>query len=154
MVGGTLRVAALIYPFPTLPLVYELRRIRSRPAGSTCFHKLMVIERAPDEVSVGEPDYVLHLYISGTTPSSARAVYHLRDSCERYLPGRYDVQIIDLYQQPKVAQAAHITAAAAPTLVGHWQGKTHRLNGDLTHRQWALRLLGIAPAPNDPYVHV
>lgn len=111
----------------------------------------MAMEPVPNQAEVGGTAYVLHLYISGATPNSARAVHHLRDICERYLPDRYDLQIIDLYQQPELAKAARIIAA--PTLVAHWQGQTRRLIGDLSDRRRVLLLLGITPAANDPYVH-
>ena len=68
----------------------------------------MAMEQAPDQAEAGGTTYVLHLYISGAAPNSARAVPHLRDICERYLPGRYDLQIIDLYQQPELAKAARM----------------------------------------------
>lgn len=44
--------------------------------------------------------YVLRLYVTGMTPRSARAVNNLRAICDEYLEGRYDLEVIDIYQQP------------------------------------------------------
>jgi circadian clock protein KaiB len=120
--------------------------------GQYLLLKLMASEQVPHGIPAEQADYVLHLYISGATPNSLRAVRHLTDICERYLAGRFDLRIIDLYQQPEAAKAAHIIAA--PTLVGHWAGQTRRLVGDLSDRVRLLQLLGIEPAANDPYLHV
>ena len=61
------------------------------------------------------PDYVLHLYITGATPNSLRAVRNIKEICEQYLKGRYELLIIDIYQQPELAQQEQIIGM--PTLV-------------------------------------
>ena len=50
--------------------------------------------------------YVLRLYIAGTTPRSSRAVANIRNICERNLNGRYDLEVIDIYQKPACARRA------------------------------------------------
>jgi len=50
--------------------------------------------------------YVLCLYIAGLTPRSTLAVDRIRAICERYLVGRYELTIIDLYLQPEMARQA------------------------------------------------
>ncbi|WP_324671160.1 circadian clock KaiB family protein [Hymenobacter sp. GOD-10R] len=99
----------------------------------------------------GGAEYVLHLYITGATPNSTQAVRNLKDICERYLAGRYELQIVDIYQQPEMAQEARIVAA--PTLVKRSPGLTRWLVGDLSDRRRVLALLGLSPDPNDPYLH-
>ena len=44
--------------------------------------------------------YVLRLYVTGLTPRSTRAIKAVRDVCEQHLRGRYELEIIDVYQQP------------------------------------------------------
>ena len=44
--------------------------------------------------------YVLRLYVTGLTPRSTRAITTVRDVCERHLQGNYDLEIVDVYQQP------------------------------------------------------
>lgn len=91
----------------------------------------------------GGAEYVLHLYIAGATPNSAEAVRNLKDICERYLAGRVDLQIIDIYQQPELARQDSIVAA--PTLVKKRPGLLRFLVGDLSDRRRVLQLLGIPP---------
>ena len=47
-----------------------------------------------------EDTYILRLYVTGMTPRSIRAIENLRAICDEYLPGRYDLEVIDIYQQP------------------------------------------------------
>ena len=49
------------------------------------------------------PEYVLHLFITGATPNSTRAVHNIKALCEEYLKGRYELLIVDMYQQPGAA---------------------------------------------------
>ncbi|GAB3826079.1 circadian clock KaiB family protein [Hymenobacter jeollabukensis] len=105
-------------------------------------------EQAPDSAG---PEYVLHLFITGATPNSTQAVRNLQDICERYLPGRCELQIVDIYQQPELARAERIVAA--PTLIKKQPGLVRFLVGDLSDRRRVLSLLGLVPDPNDPYLH-
>lgn len=59
--------------------------------------------------------YVLRLYVTGMTPHSSKAVENIRAICEEYLAGRYDLEIIDIYQHPVLMQGEQIIAA--PTLI-------------------------------------
>src|SRR5215216_2835712 len=65
--------------------------------------------------SRGSEYYVLTLYITGATPRSSQAISNIRDLCESYLTGRYELEVVDIYQQPELASGAQILAA--PTLV-------------------------------------
>ena len=59
--------------------------------------------------------YVLRLYVTGMTPRSIRAVENVRTICEEHLHGRYQLEVIDVYQQPTLAKGEQIIAA--PTLI-------------------------------------
>lgn len=88
-----------------------------------------------------EADYLLHLYITGATPNSLRAVRNLKDICEAHLAGRYELLIIDIYQQPELAAQQQIVAA--PTLVRQRPLPRRQLVGDLSNRASVLISLGI-----------
>ena len=74
--------------------------------------------------------YVLRLYVTGMTPRSIRAVENVRAICERYLRGRYDLEVIDVYQQPTLAKGEQIVAA--PTLIRKLPLPLRRVIGDLS----------------------
>jgi circadian clock protein KaiB len=59
--------------------------------------------------------YVLRLYVAGVTPRSTEAITSIKKICEEYLKGRYELEVIDIYQQPVLAKGEQIIAA--PTLV-------------------------------------
>jgi len=63
----------------------------------------------------GKQKYVLRLYVAGITPKSSEAIENITQICEANLKGRYDLQIIDIYQQPTLAKGEQIIAA--PTLI-------------------------------------
>src|SRR5690349_21035262 len=60
-------------------------------------------------------EYRLRLYITGTTPQSQRALANIKQICEEHLKGRYELEVIDIYQRPQLAKDEQIIAA--PTLV-------------------------------------
>ena len=80
--------------------------------------------------------YVLRLYIAGTTPRSSRAVANIRDICEHNLNGRYELEVIDIYQKPALAQGEQIIAA--PTLVKQLPLPLRRFIGDLSDTERIL----------------
>jgi circadian clock protein KaiB len=87
-------------------------------------------------------EWVLRLYVAGQSPRSLRALANLRKICSDLLPGRYDLEVIDLYQQPELAQDAQIVAL--PTLVKQ-SPKPHRmLIGDLSNTADVLRELDLS----------
>ncbi|MFG0330726.1 MAG: circadian clock KaiB family protein [Phycisphaerales bacterium] len=83
------------------------------------------------------------LYITGTSARSNRAIRNLREICDRYLPGRCDVQVVDIYQQPGLAREGNVVAA--PTLVKHLPLPIRRFVGDLSDRPRVLKRLGVRP---------
>ncbi len=59
--------------------------------------------------------FLLKLYVAGATPKSTQAIVNIKKICEEHLKGRYELEVIDVYQQPTLAQGEQIIAA--PTLV-------------------------------------
>lgn len=84
----------------------------------------------------GPGKYVLRLYIAGTTPRSTRAVANIRKICEQNLNGRYELEIVDIYQNPAIAQGEQIIAA--PTLVKQLPLPLRRFIGDLSDTERIL----------------
>lgn len=80
--------------------------------------------------------YVLRLYITGMTPRSSAAVAAIKAVCEEYLEGRYDLEVIDIYQHPVLAMDEQIIAA--PTLVKKLPMPLRRLIGDLSDKERVL----------------
>jgi circadian clock protein KaiB len=74
--------------------------------------------------------YVLRLYITGMTPRSTRAIADVRELCEKYLEGAYELKVIDIYQQPKLAAGEQIIAT--PTLIKQLPLPFRRLIGDMS----------------------
>src|SRR5512140_1147716 len=83
-----------------------------------------------------EKHYVLRLYITGTTPQSVRAIANVKKICEEYLQGLYELEVVDLYQQPQVAQGDQILAA--PTLIKKLPLPLRRIIGDMSKSERLL----------------
>jgi circadian clock protein KaiB len=94
----------------------------------------------------GQAIYVLRLYVTGTTPKSTRAIHNLTQWCQEHLAGRYDLEVIDIYQQPALAQAEDIIAV--PTLLKKQPLPVQKLLGDLSNAQQLVASLG--PSPSQP----
>lgn len=93
-----------------------------------------------------QPEYVLRLYITGTTTHSTRAIVNVRRLCETYLGGRVQLEIIDLLKQPARASQAQIIAS--PTLVKERPLPLRRFIGDLSNTSRLLAALDLAPQKN------
>ena len=74
--------------------------------------------------------YVLYLYVAGATPHSLRAVANLKGICAEYLAGNYTLEVVDLYQQPALAEGEQIIAV--PTLIKKLPLPVRRIVGDLS----------------------
>jgi circadian clock protein KaiB len=92
--------------------------------------------------------YVLRLFVTGTTARSAKAIENIHTLCEAYLHGRYELEVIDIYQQPNAAAAEQIIAA--PTLVQELPEPARRLIGDLGDPGRVLVGLNLASADSLP----
>jgi circadian clock protein KaiB len=84
---------------------------------------------------------VLRLYVTGMTPRSTRAISAVRSVCEELLRGRYDLEIIDVYQQPALIRNEQIFAT--PTLVKKGPEPERRMIGDMSNRARLLSGLGL-----------
>ena len=89
-----------------------------------------------------EAHYSLRLYITGMTPRSTDAIAAIKAICEEYLLGRYDLEVIDIYQHPEQAKAAEIIVS--PTLLKRLPLPLRRLIGDLSNRERVLIGLDLA----------
>jgi circadian clock protein KaiB len=87
--------------------------------------------------------YILRLYVTGMTPRSARAVENIRAFCEKHLAGHYELQVIDIYQQPELARTEQLVAA--PTLIKKLPLPLRRLIGDMSDEERILVGLDILP---------
>jgi circadian clock protein KaiB len=80
--------------------------------------------------------YVLRLYVSGSTLKSALAVENVKRICEQHLKSRYDLKVIDIYQQPNLAREEQIVAV--PTLIKRLPAPLRRLVGDMSNLKKVL----------------
>ena len=85
--------------------------------------------------------YALRLYITGQTPLSETSLRNLNEVCSEHLAGRFELEVIDIYQQPQLAREAQILAA--PTLIKRLPLPFRRLVGDLSNRKQVLLGLDI-----------
>jgi circadian clock protein KaiB len=99
---------------------------------------IMVKPKAKEEV---QKKYVLRLFVTGILPNSARAVINIKAICEKYLKDRYELEIIDIYQQPDLALSEQIIAV--PLLIKQSPLPKERMIGDLSDIEKVLKLLGI-----------
>jgi circadian clock protein KaiB len=91
---------------------------------------------------VTTPDkYMLRLYVTGLTPRSTRAIGVVRSVCEQHLAGKYDLEIIDVYQQPSRITTDQIVAI--PTLVKSSPLPQRLIIGDMSNRQRLMLGLGL-----------
>ena len=83
-----------------------------------------------------ESEYDLRLYVAGQTPKSVLAFRNLKQICEEHLQGRYEIEIIDLLQNPQLAQGDQILAV--PTLVRRLPEPIKKIIGDLSNTERVL----------------
>ena len=100
-----------------------------------------------DDVPDDGARHVLRLFVSGATARSTRAIANLRRVLEQEVPGRYDLEVIDIYHDPEGAREHQVIAA--PTLVKLLPEPVRRIIGDLSDRERVLRGLGIEEAEGD-----
>jgi len=84
----------------------------------------------------GTEKYVLRLYVAGTTPRSVQAITNIKKICEEHLKGRYDLEVVDVYQQPTLAMGEQIIAA--PTLIKKLPLPLRKFIGDMTNQERIL----------------
>ncbi len=85
--------------------------------------------------------YTLRLFVTGTSPISVRAISNIKKICEEHLQGRYELEIIDVYQQPLLVKNENITAV--PMLIKKFPLPKKRMIGDMSDRNKVLKGLGL-----------
>jgi circadian clock protein KaiB len=95
------------------------------------------------EVAAGGEVWHLRLYVAGQSPKSLRAFANLKDLCDEHLAGRYEIEVIDLVEQPALARADDILAI--PTLVRRLPAPLRKIIGDLSNTERVLVGLRIEP---------
>ncbi len=95
--------------------------------------------------TTGAELYVLRLYVSGVTPRSVAAIKNIKGICETSLKGHYELQVIDIYQQPELAQRAHVIAV--PTLIKQLPQPLRHIVGELSDKERVLVGLDIVQKP-------
>ncbi len=100
-------------------------------------------KQLPDGINAEQdkPVYVLRLFITGASPYSVRAVTNTKKMCEQYLNGHYELEIVDIYQQPLFAEREQIIAI--PLLIRKFPLPERRLIGDMSDTQKLLKGLEI-----------
>lgn len=86
-------------------------------------------------------EYMLRLFVTGATPNSVKAVSNIKRICETYLPGKYLLEIIDLYNHKEIAEAEQLVAV--PMLIKTFPLPVRKLVGDLSNSTKVLDALGL-----------
>jgi len=99
------------------------------------------VKSSPDDfdLTISKLDknkYILRLYITGSTSRSVLAITNLKKICEEYLEGRYELEVVDLYQKPSLAKGDQIIAA--PTLIKKLPLPFRRIIGDMSNKEKVL----------------
>ena len=100
--------------------------------------------RAPRRKPSGLQTWKLRLYVAGQTPRSVAAIANLQKICEQHLEGRYEIEVIDLLRNPRLARDHQILAV--PTLVRQVPDPARKIIGDLSNLERVLVGLDIRPA--------
>lgn len=90
----------------------------------------------------GDGVFKLRLFVAGTSPLSVRAIHNLKTILSEHLEGNYDLDIIDIHQQPLLALSEDITAV--PMLVKKFPAPERKLIGDMSNKAKVLRGLGLS----------
>jgi circadian clock protein KaiB len=88
------------------------------------------------KTAVAAPRCLLKLYVAGQSPRSVNAIANIKNICEEHLQGRYELEVIDLYQQPQLALGEQIIAL--PTLIRKLPPPLRRIIGDLSNTERVL----------------
>ena len=89
------------------------------------------------------PRFQLRLFVTGNTPRSKQAIQNIRHICEEYLSGEYELEVIDLSQNPEQARKYQILAV--PTLLKELPSPLRKVVGDLSEKEKVLEGLNIEP---------
>ena len=87
--------------------------------------------------------FILRLYVTGMSPKSARTIANVKKFCEEHLDGRYELKVIDIYQQPELARGEQIIAT--PTLIKKLPLPLRKLIGDMSDAEKFLVGIDLKP---------
>jgi circadian clock protein KaiB len=102
--------------------------MRTKAKRKTPKKRAAITGDVPEERSSSQA-YVFRLFVSGQTGKSTRAIDNIKRICEAYFPGHYQLEVVDVYQQPQLARGEQIVAL--PTLLKKAPGKLKKILGDL-----------------------
>jgi circadian clock protein KaiB len=102
-----------------------------------------VREYGHDAAKVEAECWQLRLYVAGQSPKSLRAFANLKELCDQNLPGRYEIEVIDLIEHPDLARSDDILAI--PTLVRRLPAPLRKIIGDLSDTERVLVGLRLQP---------
>jgi circadian clock protein KaiB len=91
----------------------------------------------------GDKKYLLRLFVSGASLRSSKAIENIRKLSEEHLKGRYELEVVDIYQQPELMKKEQILAA--PTLVRKLPLPLRKMIGDMSDKEKVLIGLDIIP---------
>lgn len=103
-------------------------------------------DRFDEEWPPTNQKYVLRLYVAGMTAKSQEAIKNVTRICEEHLKGRYELEIIDIYQQPGVARGEQIIAA--PTLIRKLPQPLRKFIGNMVTKDKVLVGVDLRPREN------
>ena len=86
--------------------------------------------------------YQLRLFVTGTSPVSVRAINNLQVILDTHLKDRFELEIIDVHQQPMLVQSDNVTAV--PMLIKKFPAPVRRMVGDMSDTAKVLRGLGLS----------
>lgn len=94
-----------------------------------------------NEETPGREPYVFRLYVTGASPNSMRAISNIKKIFSKHLHSGYELEIIDVYQQPAIAKQDNIIAL--PLLVKKSPLPERRLIGDMSDKEKVLYNIGL-----------
>jgi circadian clock protein KaiB len=101
------------------------------------------LEHNLDHAAFKEDYYQLKLFIAGASVNSLRSIENIKEFCNNFLVDRYDLEIIDIYQQPVLAEQEQIIAL--PLLIKKYPNPERRFIGDMSDTNVLLKGMGLIP---------
>jgi len=107
-------------------------------------------EAALKRVPLRRAKFILRLYVTGSSARSLKAIQNLKKICDEHFPDDYDLEVIDIYENPGIAREEQIIAA--PTLVKKLPKPLRKFVGDLSNTKKILLGLDLYERqdPGDP----
>jgi circadian clock protein KaiB len=85
--------------------------------------------------------FKLHLFVTGSSPRTARAIANLSKICEENLDGRFDLEVVDIWKHPEMAKSFEVFATS--TLIKSLPEPLRRIIGELSDKEKVLAGLGL-----------